>query len=1067
MGQCQSAPCGTPSGAGPSGKKAAAASTPARAPAELLNLGPEAEAYFAGAGRSFYEHVRAPPASRLVPVRLSPAPLPRGPPRRRGLARPGPSRDADLSAPSSLLRAKRSSHAISSPQPPTTPRDAPKPGSGGAELPATFPSSDGVVLSGILHAARSSESPAPGGPPSGGGGPLSGAGVVMCHPHPYLGGAKTNPLLANLARRLASLGAVCLRFDCRGVGESAGARTWMRDGEVADVLAAADFIGRRPDVRPGRVFVLGYSFGAALALAATERGMPATGPGKIPPPSPPPRSPHPVAGGVIAVAYPFGVKSMLVPGTSVSGALAGTKRSPGSSARSLPKLFVIAGEDRAVCSGGAEAAEAALATARTFGARNVASASVPGADHAFAGKHRALAEECARWLAARMEEEPPPMGADATVAASSSGWSDSAADSDATEYSAASSEYSAHAAYSSEGGVPVPRGGGGGGALAAASSGGVSSSYSDSGSDGAVGGLRRLDAEELRRRVRSDAAIRAANAKHRFGGGGGGALELEQSRARDILRSRRAKLGPPGSTPVASAGGTPWDTPGGGASPRGSEGSRGGGGSVSGDGSSPDATVRGARRFDRRLGGKATWPRGPPPRRSSEEEEESAGDASVVSATGPPPGPSLGLDPWGPDASDAEAADPWAANGAAPLISRGVPGAYSPSIRTPADRSPAGSALGIGPKGSSIGGPDAMDTSRSSRSSGGESPSEDPNAIPEGGPATARRGDEDVFFGRGIERGDRGSGSGSGSNAAPPPPRGGGLPRTNSHRSILKRVSSYGTLSSREGSRHGPDKPAGKPPFDRGTPHDPPPPGAGAALMKIFGGGGGQSGGGDVSSAGRHFRSAAKAVMAANRFVAAGQKRVQWERTTAEGRPIIDAPGRRPVRRSKNFRSAAKAVIAANRFGSFGADDRVPLRGQFDEPTPEEIRDFERHGVPIPKHKQQNDARGEAPPRGGASERYRVGERGPARASSPGPLGAAAASSSAGAKGRRFRAAARAVVAGVRLGHAPERRGRESAKSRAAEMRTAERSRSRSPGGRAAAAGSTSDRSDRSLRGRR
>lgn len=78
MGQCQSAPCGTPSGAGPSGKKAAAASTPARAPAELLNLGPEAEAYFAGTGRSFYEHVRAPPASRLVPVRLSARASPRG-----------------------------------------------------------------------------------------------------------------------------------------------------------------------------------------------------------------------------------------------------------------------------------------------------------------------------------------------------------------------------------------------------------------------------------------------------------------------------------------------------------------------------------------------------------------------------------------------------------------------------------------------------------------------------------------------------------------------------------------------------------------------------------------------------------------------------------------------------------------------------------------------------------------------------------------------------------------------------------------------------------------------------
>ena len=41
-------------GTGPSG---------AKNPAELLNLGPRAEAYFATTGRSFYDEVRAPPAT--------------------------------------------------------------------------------------------------------------------------------------------------------------------------------------------------------------------------------------------------------------------------------------------------------------------------------------------------------------------------------------------------------------------------------------------------------------------------------------------------------------------------------------------------------------------------------------------------------------------------------------------------------------------------------------------------------------------------------------------------------------------------------------------------------------------------------------------------------------------------------------------------------------------------------------------------------------------------------------------------------------------------------------------
>ena len=58
--------------------------------------------------------------------------------------------------------------------------------------------------------------------------------------------------------------------------------------------------------------------------------------------------------------------------------------------------------------------------------------------------------------------------------------------------------------------------------------------------------------------------------------------------------------------------------------------------------------------------------------------------------------------------------------------------------------------------------------------------------------------------------------------------------------------------------------------------------------------------------------------MAANRFKAAGQKKVSWETTTAEGTLITEEKTRKASKPKRNFRSAARAIIAANRFGSFG-----------------------------------------------------------------------------------------------------------------------------------------------------
>ena len=85
-----------------------------------------------------------------------------------------------------------------------------------------------------------------------------------------------NPLLVNVSRWLGALGITVLRFNFRGVGESTGKRSFMRQGERSDVIAAAHYLTNlRPDGTAGggggkfikSVYAVGYSFGAAVAFA--------------------------------------------------------------------------------------------------------------------------------------------------------------------------------------------------------------------------------------------------------------------------------------------------------------------------------------------------------------------------------------------------------------------------------------------------------------------------------------------------------------------------------------------------------------------------------------------------------------------------------------------------------------------------------------------------------------------------------------------------------------------------------------------------------------------------------
>ncbi len=95
--------------------------------------------------------------------------------------------------------------------------------------------------------------------------------AVICHPHPLHGGTMHNKVVHTLARALQGLDCVTVRFNFRGVGQSEGA---FADGlgELEDALAVCRWAREQfPDLP---LALAGFSFGAAVALAAATRERP-------------------------------------------------------------------------------------------------------------------------------------------------------------------------------------------------------------------------------------------------------------------------------------------------------------------------------------------------------------------------------------------------------------------------------------------------------------------------------------------------------------------------------------------------------------------------------------------------------------------------------------------------------------------------------------------------------------------------------------------------------------------------------------------------------------------------
>jgi uncharacterized protein len=105
-------------------------------------------------------------------------------------------------------------------------------------------------------------------------------GAVITHPHPLFGGNMANNVVLTAVRALAARGMAALRFNFRGVGRSTGTYGGGLE-EAMDVAAALAFLKSRV---PGPYYVVGYSFGAAVAGRALLQGLAADGAICIAPP---------------------------------------------------------------------------------------------------------------------------------------------------------------------------------------------------------------------------------------------------------------------------------------------------------------------------------------------------------------------------------------------------------------------------------------------------------------------------------------------------------------------------------------------------------------------------------------------------------------------------------------------------------------------------------------------------------------------------------------------------------------------------------------------------------------
>jgi len=92
--------------------------------------------------------------------------------------------------------------------------------------------------------------------------------VVICHPHPLLGGNMHNKVVYTLARSFQMMNFSTLRFNFRGVGKSQGQYD-AGVGETDDVLALLRWL--QLTCHDCDIWLAGFSFGAYVAACAAKQ----------------------------------------------------------------------------------------------------------------------------------------------------------------------------------------------------------------------------------------------------------------------------------------------------------------------------------------------------------------------------------------------------------------------------------------------------------------------------------------------------------------------------------------------------------------------------------------------------------------------------------------------------------------------------------------------------------------------------------------------------------------------------------------------------------------------------
>lgn len=185
------------------------------------------------------------------------------------------------------------------------------------------------------------------------------AALVLCHPHPKMGGTMNAPLLVALVQDLDRRGWAVLRFNFRGIGASEGESGTGPD-EVADALGAVAEMRRRYELP---LAIAGWSFGGAVAIRAAIQT-----PGLI---------------GVVGIAPAIKEKPGITAGCPA----------PEDVSLDAPLLVIVGANDELV-----DPAEAAAWTA-SVGGRFI---EMKGANHFFWGRYEALSKTVGDFLDEQM-----------------------------------------------------------------------------------------------------------------------------------------------------------------------------------------------------------------------------------------------------------------------------------------------------------------------------------------------------------------------------------------------------------------------------------------------------------------------------------------------------------------------------------------------------------------------------------------------------------------------------------------------------------------------------------------